>query len=268
MPRLDLKLAVEKALTRLALLQNGNVTIARLFVELPMTIEEVEAYADELADGRMVVKNEWEDFLSYQFPELVDRQAPFPSGCPTCGGAAPPSPTEGGQEVRAPLLCGDCYRNLGRVHATPDEEGFFDKLKERLFGHEDGEDRVELARLEHEIFHMGLSLGLPQFTHTHLAAQCQHPAQKLGERLESMSTRRYIKHGLLPSGDAVGYSFPPDLTYPTSHYHRLARPGSSGNIGGLKPGDDEESRFKIKRKAPETARPNLKIVIKDRRRRP
>ena len=36
-----------------------------------------------------------------------------------------------------------------------------------------------------------------------------------------MAARRYIHVGLLPSGDAVGYRFPPTLSYPRAHYQRI-----------------------------------------------
>jgi hypothetical protein len=249
-------LAVEKTLFRLALVESGRVPIARLFLELPLSLEEIEVAADHLADGRTVVKNEWGEFLTYEFPELMDMTDPLiPEGCPTCGGDVPEAPTEGGVEVRATLVCDACYREVRRQAEAPEEHGAFDKLK-RLFSDDEKETPAQIARAEHEIFYIGLRAGRDQFTHTTLAAQSRLPSNSLKRRLDQIAARRYIHVGLLPSGDAVGYRFPPNLNYPTSHYRRL-----NDKVGASKPklNLEVESRVKKPVVAP------LKIVIKDKR---
>lgn len=224
-------LAVEKVLFRLALLGEGLVPIARAFLELPLSLEEIEQYADQVADGRSVLKNEWGEFLSYEFPELarskVDPKAL--DDCPACLGALPPPPTQGGVEVRRPVLCDTCFRAVRRLNARSPDEGVMSKLK-GLFRGEEEDDPLEVMRTEHEIFYLGLRLGVEQFTHTTLAAQSRLPSHQLKERLDRMAARRYIHVGLVPSGDAVGYRFPPGLDYPKVHYDRLADPRPSGKL--------------------------------------
>ena len=270
MAQVTLPLAVEKAMYRLALQDGGAVPIARLFLELPLSIEEVEQYADRVADGQAVVKNEWGEFLTYEFPELMRQALVAPSDCPTCGGDAPSAPTDGGEEVRASLLCDACYRQLRlQATATPDE-GTLEKLKGVFFRQGESDSTADVARLEHEIFFLALRTGVDQFTHTSLAAQSRHPAVKLKERLDRMAARRYIHVGLLPSGDTVGYRVPTGLTYPRVHYQRISGPLPAaspvgGRIKGLKA--DPAPAAERPRPAP-VVRPNpLKIVIKDRRQR-
>jgi len=236
--QLTIPLAVEKVLFRLALAQGGLVPIARVFLELPLSLEEVEQYADQIADGHAVVKNEWGEFLSYEFPELMAQMsegAVDRTDCPTCGVDLPAAPTEGGVEVRRTVLCDTCYRQI-RTLATSHDEGTLDRIKSVFFGGED-EDPVQVAALEHEIFYLGLSLGFEQFTHTTLAAQSRLPALQLKARLDKMASRRYVHLGLLPTGDTVGYRFPPGLSYPKSHYERMrsrVRSASGPLRGGLK----------------------------------
>ena len=272
MAQLTLPLAVEKAMFRLALTSQGMVPIARLFLELPLSMEEVEQYADRVADGQAVVKNEWGEFLTYEFPELMRQSLPAPDDCPTCGCDAPTPTTEGGAEVRAFLLCDACYRQLRlQAQAAPDE-GRLEKLKGVLFRQGESDSPADVAMLEHEIFFLALRSGVEQFTHTSLAAQSRHPASKLKDRLDRMAARRYLHVGLLPSGDTVGYKLPSGLTYPRTHYTRLSGPlptasTTGARIKGLK------TDLPASRRLPEPARPTppppnpLKIVIKDKRQR-
>jgi hypothetical protein len=224
--------AVEKVLFRIALREAGVVPLCRLFLELPFSLEEVEESADKVADGVTVVKNEWGEFLAYEFPELMRQQPVIPASCPTCGGAAPPVPTDGGAEVRAPLVCESCYRSLklgGRGHG---HDTALERVKKLFKADDEAEDPAKVARIEHEIFFIGLSLGVEQFTHTTIAAQSRLPALDIKARLDRMAGRRFIHVGLLPSGDAVGYRFPPGLTYPRVHYARMGDvPGAELRTG-------------------------------------
>lgn len=226
--------AVEKVLFRLALREGGVVPLCRVFLELPFALHEVEAAADKVADGVAVVKNEWGEFLTYEFPELMRQQVVVPATCPTCGGAPPAVPTEGGQEVRPAFVCDACYRGLRiGARAQSNDGGALDRVK-KLFkgGDEETEDSAKAARVEHEVFFIGLSLGVEQFTHTTIAAQSRLPANEIKSRLDRMAARRYIHVGLLPSGDAVGYRFPPGLSYPRVHYARIADPPGSDRTPG------------------------------------
>jgi hypothetical protein len=271
--QLTLPLAVEKAMFRLALREAGVVPIARLFLELPLSIEEVEQYADRVADGQAVVKNEWGEFLCYEFPELMRQSLQAPDDCPTCGGDSPAAPTEGGAEVRGPLLCDACYRQLKLQATAAPDEGTLEKIKGVFFRQGESDSPADVARLEHEIFYLALRTGVDQFTHTSLAAQSRHPAVKLKDRLDRMAARRYLHVGLLPSGDTVGYRLPGGLTYPRSHYQRISGAGGppptgplGGRIKGLK---TEPTGHRPAPPPPPPPRPNpLKIVIKDRRQRP
>ena len=262
---MTIELAVEKVLFRLALMHNGVVPVVRLFLELPISLEEVESQADRVSDGNSVVKNEWGEFLTYEFPELMTQTPRVPEGCPTCGDDPPPAPTEGGQEQRRALLCDACYGQIRRLAHTQEDSGRLEKLKALLFNDEEGEDPVEVARLEHEIFYLGLGLGIAQFTPPTLAAQSREPANKLRARLDKLAARRYIVVGLLPSGDTVGYKFPAGLDYPRAHYRRAVdrNPGltSTGKLRGIKLKRDDDPP-----KPPPSS--GLKIVIKDRRQRP
>lgn len=258
--------AVEKVLFRIALREGGVVPLCRVFLELPFALHEVETAADKVADGVSVVKNEWGEFLCYEFPELMRQQPVVPATCPTCGGPPPPAPTEGGAEVRPALVCDACYRGLrtsGR--ATPNDSSALQKVKNlfKTAAEDEVEDPAKAARLEHELFFLGLSLGVEQFTHTTIAAQSRHPANELKARLDRMAARRYIHVGLLPSGDAVGYRFPPGLTYPRVHYGRIADPPgtdrspTTGKLRGLQvTGIDDDKRHR-----PPPPPPGLKITI-------
>lgn len=258
--------AVEKVLFRIALRENGVVPLCRVFLELPFALHEVETAADKVADGVAVVKNEWGEFLTYEFPELMRQQVVVPATCPTCGGAPPPAPTEGGEEVRAALVCDACYRGLRLSVRQSNDDSALDRVK-KLFklGDDEAEDPAKAARVEHEVFFIGLSLGVEQFTHTTIAAQSRLPAQEIKSRLDRMAARRYIHVGLLPSGDAVGYRFPPGLCYPRSHYGRLSNAAGSdrpqtptGKLRGLQVTPVEE---------PEPPKRGLKIVITPKGRR-
>lgn len=266
--QLTIPFAVEKVLFRLALREGGTVPIARAFLELPCSLEELEAAADGFADGVSVVKNEWSEFLTYEFPELQRATgAAAPDDCPTCGGACPPAPTEAGVPVRAPLLCDACHRGV-RVSRSKPDPGFLDKVKKLVKQDEEQEDPARVAKLEHEIFFLGLSLGVDQITHTMLAAQSRNPSTELKARLDKMAARRYIHVGLLPSGDAVGYRFPPGLKYPRVLWQRIADPsGGTAKVGAI---DLEERRraAAIHAPPPPPPKPQIKIVVtpKDRRR--
>ncbi|MEZ6188043.1 MAG: hypothetical protein R3F62_23930 [Planctomycetota bacterium] len=251
---------------RLALMHKGEVPIARLFLELPFSLEEVEENGDKVADGTAVVKNEWGEFLTYEFPELVNVPTSVFDTCPTCGRDAPPAPTEGGVQVRAPLLCESCYRQL-KLKRGQNEEGRLERLKEWFFKNEEESDPVELAELEHEIFYLAAKIGA-QFTHTAIAAQSRHASGKLKQRLDRMAARRYIQLGLLPSGDTVGYRLPPEVTYPQSAYARLRGEGSAVNPPRPRVRVSESGhRPAVTPPQAPTPRPGLKIVIKDRRER-
>lgn len=262
--------AVEKVLFRIALREGGAVPLCRLFLELPFSLDEVEAAADKVADGVSVVKNEWGEFLTYEFPELMRQQpAAAPATCPTCGGAAPAAPTDGGAEVRAPYVCDPCYRGL-RVsgRAQPDQSAL-GKVKKLFSGDDEAEDPAKVARVEHEIFHVGLSLGLEQLTHTMIAAQSRLTAAEIKTRLDKMAGRRFIHVGLLPSGDAVGYRFPPGLTYPRVLWNRMSgagtegsRPDGTGKIRGLQVSAPPPAVIEDDKKGP------IKIVVTPKGRRP
>lgn len=257
--------AVEKVLFRIALREAGVVPLCRVFLELPFALDEVEAAADKVADGVTVVKNEWGEFLSYEFPELMRQQPVVPATCPTCGGSPPPSPTEGGEEVRPAIVCDACYRGLrtgGRPQAG--DISALERMKKLFTSDDEAESPAKAACLEHEVFFIGLSLGVEQFTHTTIAAQSRLPALEIKSRLDRMASRRYIHVGLVPSGDAVGYRFPPGLTYPRVHYARIADPPGSdrtgtGKLRGLQVTPTDE---------PAPRKPSgLKIVITPRGRR-
>jgi hypothetical protein len=229
---LTVPLAVEKVLFRLALMNGGVVPIARVFLELPLSLEEVEQYADQVADGQSVLKDEWAEFLSYQFPELEGANVPPETldDCPVCGDALPPAPTQAGQPVRRPIICEVCFRAVKRLNAKGPDTGVMDRVR-KLWQNEEEKDPVQVMLTEHEIFYLALRLGLAQFTQTTLAAQSRLPATQLKERLDSMAARRYIHVGLVPTGDAVGYRLPPDLDYPRILYERITdRKATSGRM--------------------------------------
>ncbi|MCW8138444.1 MAG: hypothetical protein KIT58_06010 [Planctomycetota bacterium] len=269
--KLTIAHAVEKVLFRIALREGGVVPLCRAFLELPFALDEVEAAADTVADGMAVVKNEWGEFLTYEFPELMRQQPVVPATCPTCGGAPPPVPTQGGAEVRPALVCDACYRGLrlsGRSTTSGNDSSALTRVK-KLFSGGDGEpeDPSKVARCEHEIFFIGLSLGVEQFTHATIAAQSRFPANEIKARLDAMAARRYIHVGLLPSGDAVGFRFPPGLTYPRPHYGRINDAGLGGTA-------DRSGRLRglqvtpVESEAPPPPKPGLKIVVTPKGKRP
>lgn len=277
---LTIPLAVEKTLYRLALREKGVVSLARLFLELPLSLQEVEEYADKIADGHSVMKNEWGEHLCYEFPELQRQMVPAPDDCPVCGGDAPPVPTEGGVPVRRSLLCNVCFAQLRKLHRKePDDPGMVEKMKSWFTG-DDDQDFVRVARTEHEIFHLGLNLGVEQFTHTTLAMQSRLPSSQIKERLDWMAQRRYIQVGLLPTGDAVAYSFPKGLDYPQTHYRRLTDDGTKTAKFNIEieaedaPPADEVLGGPVPRAKPairpviKPKKPPLQIRIKSRRTRP
>ncbi|MGE0711355.1 MAG: hypothetical protein AB7N76_08985 [Planctomycetota bacterium] len=278
-------LAVEKVLYRLALHLEGAVPIARAFLELPFSLEEIEEHADKAADGRSVVRNEWGEFLCYEFPELMQQMPKAPDDCPTCFGAAPAPFSEGGVEQRRAMVCEACYRALRKQHRSEPNETMMGKLAHFFRGEEESEDLVEVARIEHEIFYLGLRAELEQFTHTTIAAQSRRPAEQIKERLDRMAARRYIRMGLLPSGDAVAYSFPPDLSYPRQHFERMeGQQRASGRVAGgvrlevddgpaeevqpFQPNQPNTSSPKVTATPRTPPKPPLKITIKSRRDRP
>jgi hypothetical protein len=277
-PSVTVPLAVEKVLFRLALLGNGVVPIARLFLELPLSLEEVEEYADKVADGQTVLKNEWGEFLTYEFPELMRQEVNAAlDDCPACGEDLPPPPTEGGHEVRRPAICDVCFQGLKAVNAHTPDESVVAKLKS-LFRGEEEVHHLEVMKTEHEIFYLGLRMGLDQFTHTTLASQSRLPSSQLKERLDRMAARRYIQVGLLPSGDAVGYRFPPRLDYPKCYYIRIREKKAKTGPVDLNldiPAEDPPEPLNIKSRILESfqrpkpkPKPKLNIKIKGRRERP
>lgn len=259
---LTIPLAIEKVLYRLALLDQGIVPIARAFVELPISVEEVEEYADRIADGTAVLKNEWGEYLVYEFPELQRQMPAPPEDCPTCGGEQPTQVTEAGEVVRRPLLCDTCYEKLKKLHRVEPEDGMLEKFKGWFVGEQE-ENFVQIARVEHEIFFLGVRSGVEQLTHTTLAAQSRLPSSQIKERLDRMAARRYIQVGLLPSGDAVAYSFPTGLTYPQTHYRRLDRDPAKSTQKMMKVDVAEQETIALGGAIP---RPTVKPVIKPKKR--
>jgi hypothetical protein len=238
-------LAVEKVLYRLALTFGGLVPISHAFLELPLSLEEIEEYADQIADGHSVVKNEWGEYLTYEFPELMRQVVEIDlDDCPACGEDLPPPPTQAGVEVRRPVLCDSCFRTVKRLNAHSPDETVVSKLK-GFFRGEEEENMLQVMKTEHEIFYLGLKLKLEQFTHTTLASQSRLPATQLKERLDRMAARRYIKVGLLPSQDAVGYSFPPGLVYPKVLYKRVGGSKSQTSARLALNVESEENHMRI-----------------------
>lgn len=270
-------LAVEKVLYRLALLHEGSVSAAQAFLELPISLEEVEQFGDQVADGRSVVRNDFGEYLAYDFPELQRQMPAPPKDCPTCFGEVEPAPTEGGKVQRPGLICDACYGALQKYQVTEPDETSWAKLSHFFRGEEESEDLKVVARIEHEIFFLALRSELPQFTHTTIAAQSRLPADQIKERLDRMAARRYLKVGLLPTGDAVAYSIPQGLTYPRALYERHT--GESIRPPSRRLELDVESRseepaappkpWPSVRATPRTpAKPPPKITIKSRRQRP
>lgn len=268
-------LAVEKVLYRLALLHEGSVSIARAFLEMPISLEEVEQFGDLVADGRSVVRNDFGEYLAYDFPELQRQMPAPPNDCPTCFGEIQPAPTEGGEIQRTGLICDSCYTSLQKIQKTEPDETSFAKLSHFFRGEEEAEDLKEVARIEHEIFFLALRSDLPQFTHTTIAAQSRLPADQIKERLDRMAARRYLKVGLLPTGDAVAYTIPGGLSYPRALYERhtgesLRPPSRRLELDVESRGEDPAPKSWPSVKAtPRTpTKPPFKITIKSRRQRP
>ena len=235
---LAIPLAVEKVLFRLALLEGGSVPLVRAFLELPLALEVLEHEADKCSDGAAILKDEWGEFLGYNFPELqavAASNSAAPQDCPTCGRPLPesakPAPPAEGQPAptRGPLVCEPCYRSVRRA-AQKHDEGTVDRIK-HFFKGEDEQDLHKIALVEHEIFYVAYRLNQRELTHTAIAAQTRLAAAAVKERLDRLAGRRYIRVGLLPSGDALAYRFPPGLTYPESLYRRVhgAVIGSTGD---------------------------------------
>lgn len=271
-------LAVEKVLYRLALLHEGSVTASRAFLELPISLEEIEQFGDQVADGRSVVRNDFGEYLAYDFPELQRQMPAPPNDCPTCFGDIEPAPTEGGKTQRQGLICDSCYTSLQKIQKTEPDETSFAKLSHFFRGEEESEDLKVVARIEHEIFYLALRSELPQFTHTTIAAQSRLPADQIKERLDRMAARRYVKVGLLPTGDAVAYSIPQGLTYPRALYERhtgesLRPPSRRLELEVESRGEEPVTKpWPNVRATPRTpaapVKPPFTITIKSRRQRP
>ena len=257
------------------------MSAARAFLELPISLEEVEQFGDQVADGRSVVRNDFGEYLAYDFPELQRQMPAPPNDCPTCFGDLEPAPTEGGQTQRQGLICQDCYASLQKIQKTEPDATSWAKLSHFFRGEEESEDLKVVARIEHEIFYLALRSELPQFTHTTIAAQSRLPADQIKERLDRMAARRYVKVGLLPTGDAVAYSIPEGLTYPRALYERHTgeslRPPSRRLELEVESRSEEPSTrsWPSVRATPRTpapppapAKPAFKITIKSRRQRP
>lgn len=282
---LPISLAVEKVLFRLALLEGGRVPIARAFVELPLALEVLELEADKCADGQAVVKDEFDEFLTYAFPELQAAAAtlpPPPVDCPTCGRTPSPQVRVEGQPAspRCGIVCDTCYRTIRRL-AQRTDESVADRVKQFFTGEEE-QDFFKIALVEHEIFFIALRLGMRELTQTTITAQTRLPAVQVKERLDRLAGRRYIRQGLLPSGDALAFRFPQGMTYPEHLYKRIlgavvvnedATPPSS-RLGALAP--KVRTAFGIKARPADTrtpdfpappppAKPKLQIRITDRR---
>ncbi|MBL4844138.1 MAG: hypothetical protein JKY65_01315 [Planctomycetes bacterium] len=275
--KLTSALAVEKVLYRLALLHEGTVSIARVFLEMPTSLEEVEQHADLVADGRSVVRNDFGEYLTYDFPELQRQMPPPPADCPTCFGELAEPSTEGGELQRSGVICDKCYSALQRIQNAQPDPTTLARLSDFFRGEEEAEDLARVARIEHEIFYLALRSGLEQFTHTTIAAQSRLPADQIKERLDRMAARRYLKVGLLPSGDAVAYTVPEGLSYPGRLYERHTgeslRPASRRLELDLEvdSGEDETppKPWPSVRATPRTpSKPPPKITIKSRRQRP
>jgi hypothetical protein len=251
--------AVEKVLFRIALSEAGRVPLARLFVELPLALEVLEEEADKAADGTAILKDDWGEYLAYDFPELRGAAAPVPPGdCPTCGASRALTVDS---LSRSGVVCDPCYRAVRR--AAQGEQGTFDRIK-HFFKGEDEQDPVKIAFVEHEIFFVALRFGSPELTHTQIAAQTRLPAAQVKERLDRLAGRRYIRQGLTPTGDALAYRFPPGLTYPESLYRRLAADERPPRPGTGRPAPVVRSRpAEVPPPAPPA--PKLNIVVKDRR---
>jgi hypothetical protein len=239
----DLAFAVEKVLFRLALLEGSRVPLARAFLELPLALEVFEHEGDKAADGTTVFKDEFGDFLTYEFKELASASGPAPAppdDCPTCGRS---SETPSGTP-RGPLVCDPCFRAIKRL--STHDETTLERIR-HFFKGEEEEDPAKVALVEHEIFFVALRLGGRELTHTQVAAQTRLPAAQVKERLERLAQRRYIRVGLVPAGDALAYRFPEGLSYPDTLWRRMK--------GALVADDEGTKPAKTKTTGPFTLRP-------------
>ncbi len=276
-PRMTLEItvrtAVEKVLFRLALIEGGRVAILRAFIELPLSVEDLEGHADAAVDGRVILRDDWGEFLFYDLPELKSQPGIAPPSlddCPTCGRerppVAPPEPAPGGSSEPAtapapprPVVCDDCFAAIRRAARVRDAS-VLARVKS-FWRPEDPPEKV--AQVEHEIFHVALGLGSSGITHTAIVARTRLPAALVKECLDRALSRRYVARDVLPSGDALAYRFPPDLAYPAPLYRRFKGHERTG-LEGTHEGRSRDRAIEVKAK-PTT---DLKIVVKDRRQRP
>jgi hypothetical protein len=281
--KISVPLAVEKVLFRIALREGGRVTLARAFAELPISIEDLERHADAAVDGRVLLKDDWGEFLSYDLPELKSTQGALPvpgEGCATCGAEVPPLEVEPppAQESAAPasetapaapiapppagaqrpVVCDGCYGAIRRAARVRDASAL--AWLKSLWKTE--EDPEKVGQVEHEIVHVALKQGGTAITHTAIAAQTMLSAAAVKECLDRFALRRYVRVGVAPAGDTLVYTFPPGLTYPTALYKRFKRDD------GLPGGGRVEPRKPLEVKSKPVATPELKIVVKEKRQRP
>lgn len=268
MTKLTVPLAVEKVLYRLALMSAGRVSLARLFLELPLGLEEVEEYADQVVNARTVQKDLLGDFVEYLFPELQSQLPPTAfDDCPACGRSAPPAPTVAGEAVRAPILCDRCYGRTRTLARQEPDQGVVDKLRHLLLSEEEDEDLAKVAAADHEVFFLGLKLGVAEFTHTTIAAISQLPSRTLKERLDRMGARRYIHMGVMEDGAAVCYRFPAGLTYPRPLYERILGPKvRTAEDMELDVKETPRPALNLKVRRTEPPKPKLQIKVRERHR--
>jgi hypothetical protein len=263
----SIPLAVEKVLFRLAVLEGGRVAIARAFVELPLSLEELEKQADKAVDGRVLLKDDFGEVLAYELPEVKSGgTAPAPpDDCPMCGGARRGAQTaEGGAPPERPLLCDGCYRAVWRGLRSH-RESTLSKLKS--FWKAPPEPPEKVAAVEHEIFHVALRLGAgdpsgPGVTHTTIAAQSRLSAAVVKDCLERFQLRRYVRFEVSDSGTFV-YRFPQGLVYSESQFRRFRDDDSGRVVLEPRPAPTSEPPAK-----PGEPAKDLKIVVKDKRQRP
>lgn len=212
--------AIEKVAFRLGLQNEGHVTLARVFIELPFPLDIVDEKVTEITDGRTMLKDEAGDYNSIQFPEFsaLREAPPLRDDCPLCGGELPPCISVGGVPSRGPAICDACYRALAD-ELLPDTNSALMRI--RNFFTEPDPDPLMILRLEHEILFHGLQLGGGSLTHTAIAAHTRFPMAEVKDRLNTMGARRFVRFGLNETGDAVAYRFPEGLTYPEPLYQRF-----------------------------------------------
>lgn len=262
MSELSLAHAVEKVAFRLGLLNEGQVSLARMFIELPLCFDQVDQVITDIADGRALLKDESGEFCAAFFPELSAGDSPAPrDDCPVCGGEPPPLVTVGGEEAPRALVCDSCYRTIAH-RARPTKSGALRRIKQ--FFTEEAPDPRVVARLEHDLVFHALAVGGQELTHTAIAAQTSHPMADIKERLHSMGARRYVRFGLTSGGDAVAYSFPPGLDYPESQYQRfLATYGLSSELRAARPAPRPPTRSLAIGVKSRPGRPSTRLVHQD-----